>query len=94
MFTSRATMTGASPITQGTGVLDYLLRPAHLSAPDVPLLLARMNALTNSVRLNAQQVIVTTDIPATLGNVQSGWGCLRSPGPPRRRLPRVGSPPC
>jgi hypothetical protein len=79
MFTSRATMTGASRITQGTGVLDYLLRPAHLSAPDVPRLLARMNALTNSVRLNAQQVIVTTDIPATLGNVQSGWNAIAVP---------------
>jgi len=79
MFTARATMTGASRITQGTAVLDYLLRPAHLSAPDVPGLLARMNALTNSVRLNALQVIVTTEIPATLGLVEAGWNAIAVP---------------
>jgi putative ABC transport system permease protein len=79
MFTARATMTGASRITQGTAVLDYLLRPAHLSAPDVPALLARMNALTNSEQLNALQVIVTTDIPATLGTVQAGWNAIAVP---------------
>ena len=79
MFTSRATMTGTSPVTQGTGVLDYLLRPAHLSPADVPGLLAGMNALANSVRLNAQQVIVTSEIPATLGTVESGWNAIAVP---------------
>lgn len=79
MFTARATMAGASRVTQGTGVLDYLLRPAHLSAADVPGLLARMNALTNSARLNVQQVIITSDIPATLGTVEAGWNAIAVP---------------
>jgi putative ABC transport system permease protein len=79
MFTARATMAGTSRVTQGTGVLDYLLRPAHLSAADVPGLLARMNALTNSARLNVQQVIITSDIPATLGTVESGWNAIAVP---------------
>jgi len=79
MFTARATMADASPVTQGTAVLDYLLRPAHLSAADVPGLLALMNALANSVRLNVQQVIVTSDLPATLGTVQSGWNAIAVP---------------
>ena len=79
MFTARATMAGASRVTQGTAVLDYLLRPAHLSPADVPGLLARMNALVYSVRLNAQQVIVTSDIPVTLGTVESGWNAIAVP---------------
>jgi putative ABC transport system permease protein len=79
MFTPRATMAGTSPATQGTAVLDYLLRPAHLSAADVPALLARMNALTNSARLNEQQVIITSDIPVTLGTVESGWNAIAVP---------------
>src|SRR5437773_571394 len=76
---ARPTAADASPVTQGTAVLDYLLRPAHLSAADVPGLLARMNALANSVRLNVQQVIVTSDLPATLGTVQSGWNAIAVP---------------
>jgi hypothetical protein len=79
MFTSRATMAGTSRVTQGTAVLDYLLRPAHLSPADVPGLLAGMNALANSVRLNAQQVIVTSEIPATLGIVEAGWNAIAVP---------------
>jgi putative ABC transport system permease protein len=79
MFTSRATMADASPVTQGTAVLDYLLRPAHLVAADVPGLLARMNALANSPRLNEQEVIVTSDIPATLGAVEAGWNAIAVP---------------
>jgi putative ABC transport system permease protein len=79
MFTARATMTGASRFTQGTAVVDYRLRPGQLSASDVPGLLAGMNALTNSERLNALQVIVTTDIPAMLGTVQAGWNAIAVP---------------
>ena len=79
MFTARATMAGTSRVTQGTAVLDYLLRPAHLSPADVPGLLARMNALINSEQLNAQQVIVTSDIPATLGAVEAGWNAIAVP---------------
>ena len=79
MFTSRATMADASPVTQGTAVLDYLLRPTHLAPTDVPGLLASMNALANSPRLNAQQVIITSDIPATLGTVESGWNAIAVP---------------
>jgi hypothetical protein len=72
-------MAGTSRVTQGTAVLDYLLRPAHLSPADVPGLLARMNALINSARLNEQQVIITSDIPATLGTVESGWNAIAVP---------------
>jgi hypothetical protein len=79
MFTARATMAGTSRVTQGTAVLDYLLRPAHLSPADVPGLLARMNALINSEQLNAQQVIATSDIPATLGTVEAGWNAIAVP---------------
>ena len=38
-----------------------------------------MNALINSERLNAQQVIVTSDIPATLGAVEAGWNAIAVP---------------
>jgi putative ABC transport system permease protein len=79
MFTARATMTSAPLTMQGTGTLDNLLIPAHLPASEVPRLLAAMNELMNNVRLNAQQVIITSEVPATLGTVESGWNAIAVP---------------
>ena len=79
MFTARATMAAAPATTQGTAVTDNSLRSERLSAADVPRLLNGMNALLNSERLTEQQVIVTSDIPATLGTVESGWNAIAVP---------------
>jgi putative ABC transport system permease protein len=79
MFTARATMAAAPATTQGTAVTDNSLRSARLSAADVPRLLNGMSALLNSERLTEQQVIVTSDIPATLGTVESGWNAIAVP---------------
>jgi putative ABC transport system permease protein len=79
IFTARATMTGAPPTMQGTGVIDNLLVPSHLTPDEVRRLRAAMTAVMNDVQLNAQQVIVTSEIPATLGAVESGWNAIAVP---------------
>ncbi|HCU94207.1 MAG TPA: hypothetical protein DHU96_16375 [Actinobacteria bacterium] len=79
MFTARATMTSEPPAMQGTATVDELLVPTNVPVSQVPGLLAGMNELSTNIQLNALQVIITSDIPATLGVVQSGWDAIAVP---------------
>jgi hypothetical protein len=76
MFTPRATMDGAGN-QQGTSVIDDQLAAGSLRAGDVPLLQSGMSAFATNV--GDQNVIVTTELPATLSTVQSSWRTVAVP---------------
>jgi len=79
LFTPRATLEQGPPQQQGTAVVDDLLNESRLSGPDVPQLQSAMTSLGNSVAFQAQQVLVTTSIPATLSAVESSWRSVAVP---------------
>jgi putative ABC transport system permease protein len=76
MFTPLATMAGATT-QQGTSVIDDQLAGGALRAADVPLLQSGMSAFATNVA--NQNVIVTTEVPATLSTVQSSWRTVAVP---------------
>jgi putative ABC transport system permease protein len=76
MFTPRATMDGAGN-QQGTSVIDDQLAAGSLRAGDVPLLQSGMSAFATNVA--DQNVIIATEVPATLTTVQSSWRTVAVP---------------
>lgn len=76
MFTPQATLAGAPVSQQGTSVIDDNLSTGRLRAADVPPLQSGMAAFAN---VPGQNIIVTTEIPATLSAVESSWRTVAVP---------------
>ena len=79
MFTARATLLGAPAATQGTAVMDATVDNGALRPGDVGALTAAATTLVNDPQLSEVEAVVTSDIPATMAKVRTGWSSLAIP---------------
>lgn len=79
MFTDPATLAALPSGTQGSAIVDEVLSAAKLLPRDVANLRAAMTDLVNSASLSSSQVVVVSEIPATMATVKAAWSALAVP---------------
>ncbi len=79
LFTPRSTLQSAAAANQGTIVMDFILEQSRMRTSDVKPLSAEIPGLLDNPMLGMNQAVVTSNIPATLAEVDRGWSSLEVP---------------